>query len=75
MFKDYEYGFYGIVCSFQANYMGTVRGLNTKVLNRTDVNRQGKIENFYQQSHNSMKKQLPKIQTVVFIYGDYKECI
>jgi len=70
MFKDYEYGFYGFIGSFSGKWMDTGKVHEYEHLNYTCGHRS---DYTFRLRHNM--KQLPKIQSVVFIYGDYKECI
>ena len=72
MFKDYEYGWYGLAGSFGGKYFDlsycqtyTVGGWKRK----------GEIENRYARNLRTITKQIIKLKDVVFIYGDYKEVI
>ena len=73
MFKDYEIGFYGIICSYKAKWFDVPFIHITRIV-WPDGNLK-QIQSKYTSSLNGIKKQLPKIQSVVFIYGDYKESI
>ena len=69
MFKDYEYGWYGFHCSRNGHWMHSIiahKYIETGTL---------RTRSLFEEWSRHTKKQLPKIQTVVFIYGDYKECI
>jgi len=71
MFKDYEYGFYGFHCSISAYWMNSGVCQNQ---NYTDGRKKPHISKYTQQSQGTLK-QLPKLKGVIFIYGNYKECI
>jgi len=67
MFKDYEYGWYAHIGTFNGTFMHS-QYCHNRYLNK-------KEKNEYRANRKNLFKQLPKIQSVVFIYGDYKECI
>jgi hypothetical protein len=79
-FKDYEYGWYGFACGFGSKFMdmGTCEFAHQwyekdqKYFDRS--NYEGSIDNRRGKYYN-VKRQLPKLKGVVFIYGDYKDCI
>ena len=72
MFKEYEYGFYGFHCTHKGLWMDSQYCHTT-----TSIRLSGKTEHYQvcKRKYNNTMKQLPKIQSVVFIYGNYKEAI
>jgi len=68
-FKDYEYGFYGFHCSINFYWMNSAYCQN--YIHSWD----NKERLRYDKSVVSLKKQLPKLKGVIFIYGNYKDCI
>jgi len=73
-FKDYEYGFYGFHCSHRSYWMNSEDCVSF-VQKHNPPRNYIDLNNHYKQKRANALKQLPKIQTVVFIYGDYKECV
>jgi hypothetical protein len=70
-FKDYEYGLYGHLCSQFGIFM------NNGTCQTVSLTQKGNTlwKNYYSERVNSMLRQMSKLKGVVFIYGDYKDCI
>jgi len=66
-FKDYEYGWYGIMTTYQTKFMGS--GSNHNYIHGYD----GKPRELYDKATINVFKQLPKLKGVIFIYGDYRD--
>lgn len=82
-FRDYEYGFYGFIGSMNSRFMETgfchihkTTRTSNKHKNPTR-NLIGTIElhENYTSNYNNIMNQLPKVQDVKFISGDYKDAI
>jgi len=67
-FKDYEYGWYGFNCSIKAYWFNTGYVQQRK-------HSQGHVVGNYGETQRSIKKQIPKLKGVIFIYGNYKDSI
>ena len=69
-FKDYEYGWYGFHGTFGGLFMWSEAYHDIKYKDGRKM-----LGNQYRVTRNNTLKQIQKLSTVRFIYGDYKEVI
>jgi hypothetical protein len=69
VFKEYEYGLYGFICSYSGDYW---RGGVCHTRIRKDNKRE---QNSYKERLLELEDTMKKLNGVVFVYGDYKDVI
>ena len=70
LYKDYEYGWYGFVCSYNGVFM-----TSSSISLRKHEQYKSGFRSDYQFNMEHIMVQLSKLKGVVFIYGDYRDVI
>ena len=74
-FKDYEYGWYGSVGGYGGKWMDKPYICKRNTTSGPAHDRRPQTRSNYEGSVIEIKKQLPKLKGVKFIYGDYKTSV